>query len=268
MGWTLFFGVVLVELLFLILWVVYLAKKRIAIVDLGWVGGLFLAGSYFAICGQGWGWRRWILGYLLLIWGTRLLSHLLCRLKREGEDPRYLYLLSEWKLSVPERVKVLLLYLIQGASVVIVSIPLFLVAHHTNTSFSALEVVGILLWMWGVVGATVADSQLAKFNKASPDRSRVCREGLWHYSRHPNYFFEWLVWVAYSVIALAAPWGFLGVISPLFLLYLFLYVSGVPITEALALRAKGEEYAQYQRSTPVFLPAFWRCCSRKDDCAK
>ncbi|MGE3509911.1 MAG: DUF1295 domain-containing protein, partial [Vicinamibacterales bacterium] len=101
-----------------------------------------------------------------------------------------------------------------------------------------------------------ADLQLRRF-KASPRRgSRTCRDGLWRYSRHPNYFFEWLVWVAYALFAAASSWGFVAFACPVVMLYLLFRVTGIPATEAQALASRGDDYRDYQATTSAFVP--WR----------
>jgi steroid 5-alpha reductase family enzyme len=84
------------------------------------------------------------------------------------------------------------------------------------------------------------------------------REGLWRYSRHPNYFFQTLTWLAYGLVAVAAPWGWLGFASYVLILYLVLFVTGVKPAEEQALRSRGDDFRRYQRETSVFVPWFPR----------
>jgi len=102
----------------------------------------------------------------------------------------------------------------------------------------------------------VADAQLAKFKRIAANRGKVCRVGLWNYSRHPNYFFEWLVWVAWALFALPSPAGYVGLIGPVLMFYFLFRVTGIPATEAQALRSRGEEYRRYQETTSAFVPWF------------
>jgi len=95
---------------------------------------------------------------------------------------------------------------------------------------------------------------LASFKKGKNNKGKVCDTGLWYYSRHPNYFFEWLTWMAYFVFALASPWGILAIISPLIILYLLLKVTGVPNNEEQNLRSKPVAYREYQNTTSAFIP--------------
>jgi steroid 5-alpha reductase family enzyme len=122
--------------------------------------------------------------------------------------------------------------------------------------WSWLDFAGIALWAVGIVGVTLSDHQLAVFKTRPENRGKTCRAGLWRYSRHPNYFFEWLHWCSYVPLVISAPGGWLAVLVPLVLLYFFFFVTGIPPTEAQALASRGEEYRSYQRSTSVFVPWF------------
>jgi len=102
----------------------------------------------------------------------------------------------------------------------------------------------------------IADNQLAAFKKDPKNKGKVCDKGLWYYSRHPNYFFEWLTWMAYFIFALATPWGILAIISPAIILYLLLKVTGVPNNEEQNLRSKPVAYKKYQETTSSFFPWF------------
>ena len=107
------------------------------------------------------------------------------------------------------------------------------------------------------MGETAADRQLEKFREDPSQRGRTCRAGLWRYSRHPNYFFEWLMWMAYALFAIGSPpWGWLTLGCPAVMLYLLFKVTGIPATEAQALRSRGDDYRQYQQTTNIFVPWF------------
>ena len=114
----------------------------------------------------------------------------------------------------------------------------------------------VILWVVAWLGEAVADAQLAKFKADPASKGRTCRVGLWRYSRHPNYFFEWLTWVAFAWFATSSPNGWIGWISPALILYFLLRVTGIPATEEQALRSRGENYRRYQETTSAFLPWF------------
>jgi steroid 5-alpha reductase family enzyme len=112
------------------------------------------------------------------------------------------------------------------------------------------------LWIISVMGEAIADQQLANFKRDPANKGKVCDTGLWGYSRHPNYFFEWLMWVSYFVFALESPYGYIAIISPAIILYLLLKVTGIPLTEEQSIRSKGEAFKKYQAKVSVFVPWF------------
>lgn len=86
------------------------------------------------------------------------------------------------------------------------------------------------------------------------NKGKICEIGLWNYSRHPNYFFEWLIWVSYFIFALGSPWGWLSIICPLAILYFLLKVTGIPYTEAQMIKSRGQAFIDYQKTTSAFVP--------------
>jgi len=249
-------GWALITVMMLILWWIHLFTKNAAIVDVGWSLGYVILAVLFAAGGEGFAFRRWLLALLVALWGGRLAFYLLTTrvLAKVPEDPRYTQIRKNWGQAI--EFKFFLMFQFQGLLVVLLSIPFLIPSQNTQPSFSFAEGAGVLVWFVAVGGESLADWQLHRF-KSNPDhKGQVCRAGLWRYSRHPNYFFEWLTWIAYALYALASPWGWIGVASPLFILFLLLRVSGIPLTEAQALKTKGEAYRHYQRTTSVFVPWF------------
>jgi steroid 5-alpha reductase family enzyme len=117
-----------------------------------------------------------------------------------------------------------------------------------------LVVLGVALWFAGIGGVTLADAQLARFKRSGDSHGRTCREGLWRYSRHPNYFFEWVHWCSYVPLAAASPWWWAPILVAAALLYFVLFVTGIPPTEAQSVASRGEDYRDYQRTTSAFVP--------------
>ena len=134
--------------------------------------------------------------------------------------------------------------------------PLLAACLNPAPAIHPLEWAGLVLWAVTLAGEAVADRQLEVFRRDPASRGRTCRSGLWRYSRHPNYFFEWLVWVAYFVFALASPWGWATVYCPALMLYFLFRVTGIPATEEQAVRSRGDDYRDYQRTTSAFVPWF------------
>ena len=235
------------------LWAWHLRSRNAGWVDVGWALSLGLLALFCA--GQGGG----ALGPRILVafmgggWGLRLAVHLGHRVATEAhEDGRYQALRRTWSGHL--EVKFLGFFLFQGVLAGGLALPFALAVQ--GGALQPLQLGGLGLWIAALVGESVADVQLRRF-KARPDsKGRTCREGLWRYSRHPNYFFEFRLWVSFSLVATASPWGFLAWISPALILYFLLFVTGIPYTEAQSLRSRPEDYARYQRETSAFVPWF------------
>lgn len=242
------------EVLMLVCWGFYLFLRRFSIVDIGWALSFFVIITLYALFGEGFFWRKVLLFIIASLWSLRLAIHLLRRYCRQGEDPRYNRFLQKWLPNRSPSIQALLLFTFQGALIAVLSLPFLLISENPMQSFATAEMFGLLIWMVGVVGESVADAQLRRFKQQPENQNALCEEGLWRYSRHPNYFFEWIVWLGFFLIALSAPWGWLSVLSPIIILYFLLKVSGIPPAEEQAIETKGEAYRNYQsRVSPFFL---------------
>ena len=246
-------GALVVGGLMLVLWLIHLPLRNAAIVDAGWAGGLAILGVLYAFLGEGFAMRRYVMGAMAAVWGLRLAIHLLTdRILGHPEEGRYQELRREWKTNISA--KFLLFYESQAMLCVVLSAPFYLAARNTADGLSALEYSGMAVWAIGIGGEALADRQLAAFKADKANRGKTCRAGLWNYSRHPNYFFEWLIWIGFALFAIESPYGWAGLVSPALILYFLLRVTGIPATEAQALRSRGEEYRQYQETTSAFVP--------------
>jgi len=225
-------------------------------VDVAWAYSFTLLAVFFACFGPGWPVRRLLCATLVGLWSLRLGTHLLRRVAGHHpvEDGRYVQLRQDWAANFGS--KMFGFFQLQAVSAVLLGLLFLLPACNATTRLHPLELAGAVLWLLAVLGETLADAQLAAFRKQAAGSGRVCDVGLWRYSRHPNYFFEWLVWVAYFVFVLPSPWGWIGIISPVSILYLLLRVTGIPLTEQQVLRSKGEAYRRYQQTTSAFVPWF------------
>jgi steroid 5-alpha reductase family enzyme len=243
--------------LMLVLWLIHLPLRNASVVDPGWAGGLALLGVLYAILGGGDIARCVLLASMAAIWGLRLSLYLLfTRVIGHPEEGRYVELRRQWGGNLA--LKFLLFFELQALTCVVLSVPFLLAALNTDPQLSVLEYAGAAIWLIAVVGEVVADWQLHAFKSSPANRGKTCRAGLWRLSRHPNYFFEWLVWVGFAVFSLASPYGYLGIVSPLLMLLFLFRVTGIPATEAQALRTKGDDYRQYQQTTSAFVPWFPR----------
>ena len=208
-----------------------------------------------------WNWpAAFVLTALVTAWSLRLGWHLFVRVRSHHpvEDVRYARLREEWGARTDA--KMAGFFQVQGILQVVLSLPWLLtmldLRHAETFQLSGLNWLGIALWGIGLIGETIADRQLAAFRADPANRGKVCQRGLWNHSRHPNYFFEWMVWVGYAVFALSAPWGWLGLISPALMWHFLVNVTGIPMTEELSVKSKGDAYRDYQRTTSAFVPWF------------
>ena len=247
-------GAALVITMMFVLWLIHLWIGNASIVDPGWAFGLPILAVTYAWLGTGYFWRRWMFAGMAVVWGTRLGLHLLARILGQPEEGRYQELRRQWKTRLP--LKFLAFFEFQALLDVFLSIPFLLAAVNPEPTLSTVEYAGLGLWLAAVVGEAVADAQLAAFKRDPASHGQVCQRGLWKYSRHPNYFFEWLIWVAWAWFALASPHGWLALLCPLLMFYFLFRVTGIPATEAQALRSKGDAYRRYQQTTSVFIPWF------------
>ena len=248
-------GAAFVAGMMLVLWVIHLLIRNAAIVDVGWAAGLGLLAIYYAYAGPGYPARRYLIATMASIWSVRLAVYLLfSRVFGHSEEGRYVQLRKQWKTHLPLRF--LFFFEAQALLDLILSVPFLLACLDARATIGVLEKLAVVIWLVGMIGEATADVQLDAFKKNPANKGKTCRAGLWNYSRHPNYFFEWTIWVAYSLFALGSPWGWLGLLAPAMILYFLLRLTGIPATEAQSLRSRGAEYRQYQRVTSAFVPWF------------
>lgn len=221
-------------------------------VDVAWAALIGLSGLYYASTSWDGNWlRRLAIAVCILTWATRLAAHLFFRLRKEADDARYLDMMEQW--GAKRKTKLLFFYLIQAVTVIGFSLPLWL-GSHTPAQWSFVDWLAVSIWCVSISGEALADFQLKRF-KADPDnKGETCDVGLWRYSRHPNYFFEWLHWFTYVAFARTAPWGWLTAMAPMLMLYFVLFVTGVGPAEKQSLKSRPESYRRYQKKTSVFFP--------------
>jgi steroid 5-alpha reductase family enzyme len=242
--------------LMLVFWLIAVKTKNAGWVDIGWTLGLALCAWYYAFATNGTILRQWILALAVSVWALRLINHLLIRFITDPhEDRRYQKIRADWKTH--QNLKFFFFFQFQALLDLVLSSSSWLASMHNATPglhFS--EILGILIWIVGFIGESIADQQLKTFKANPVNKGKTCQDGLWYYSRHPNYFFEWLIWVAYAVFALASAGGWMAIVSVILMYYLLMHVSGVPLAEAQSLQSRGEEYRRYQQTTSIFVPWF------------
>lgn len=236
-----------------VLWFVQQARRDASIVDVGWTLGLGVLAVFYASVVPGNASRQALVATLALVWSARLGFHLLHdRVIGKEEDGRYKKLRREWGAGAPARF--FGFFQMQALACSLFSLPFLFAMLNPAPPLSAWDVAGLAVWAAAVIGEGVADGQLARFRTDPANRGRTCRAGLWGWSRHPNYFFEWLHWWAYVPLAAGSPLAWVNVAFPLLMLHFLFNVTGIPATEARALETRGDDYRDYQRTVSAFVP--------------
>ena len=197
--------------------------------------------------------RNWLVAVIVAFWSGRLGLHIARRTLKGGDDPRYAELKRGWGDSYKPQ---LLIFLEIQAAVALVLAIAVMAAAHNPAPLGLGDVIGIFIAIAAITGESSADAQLTRFARNPANQGKVCDTGLWAWSRHPNYFFEFLYWVALVPIGIghAWGWGWLTLAAPLLMFVLLRYVSGVPPLEQHMLRSRGAAFAAYQQRVPPFFP--------------
>jgi steroid 5-alpha reductase family enzyme len=240
----------------LIMCAVYIWALRIknnGVVDIFWALNFTVVAGIIYFMGNGFQERKLLVCGLAALWSLRLGIYLLIRVGShlKEEEGRYKKLREEWSDTI-----FFFFFQSQALSNVILSIPFFLIALNPDPHISIVEYIGAGLWLIAIIGEGLSDYQLKKFKNDPANKGKVCQYGLWNYSRHPNYFFQFMIWVSVFIFALPSPYGWISIICPISIGYLIFKVTGIPMTEEQAVRSKGEAYKEYQRTTSVFVPWF------------
>ena len=238
-------------------WVVQQRTGNSGWVDTIWTFAVGLTGTGAALwpmAGEGSSARQWLVASLVMLWSVRLGMHIAIRTRGIADDPRYAAFAAEWGLDAPRRMFIFLQNQALGSVPLVFAI--FVAAHVPVSALRIQDLLGAVILLAGIAGEAIADAQLRRFRHDPANTGRVCDVGLWRCSRHPNYFFEWLGWLAYPVIGLAAgyPWGWASLLAPIFMYWILVHVTGIPPLEAQMLRSRGARYRAYQSRTSMFFP--------------
>ncbi|NLH83007.1 MAG: DUF1295 domain-containing protein [Phyllobacteriaceae bacterium] len=235
-------------------WVVRMRTGSSGWIDAIWSAAVGLAGIVAAFGAAGGG-RRWLIAGLIVVWSSRLALHIGARTRGAADDPRYAELARRWGRAFGPR---LFLFLqIQAAAGVVPALALHLAAGARAPFPGLFDVVATLVVLTGIAGEALADAQLRRFRASAPAGS-VCDAGLWGWSRHPNYFFEWLVWCGFALFALAGiserPVQILAFAAPALMWVLLVHVSGIPPLEAHMAKSRPEAWRGHVARVSAFVP--------------
>ena len=238
-----------------LLWLVQRRTGNAGIVDVAWAATIGVLGVAYASGAAGASASAtWLAGAMTGFWSLRLTSYLFHRVVGRPEEGRYAALRVRWGAAAGRRM--FWFYQFQAVAAWAFASPVMAVRWSRAAPGSGWTALAVGLWIAGVGGTALADWQLAAFKRRAAARGKTCRDGLWRYSRHPNYFFEWIHWCAYIPLAIESPGWWIPIAVAGTLLYLVLFVTGIPPTEAQAAASRGEDYREYQRTTSPFVPWF------------
>jgi len=250
---TLVGGFLFAFLLFTAFWVVQRLTRNAGIVDVGWTVGVGVMAIACAVTGPGWIGRRLLVGLLGGLWAFRLAAYIIAdRVRRPEEDGRYRRMREYWG----DRAQpwFYLFFTAQSLLVVLFALPFLPLVAASAAEIRFWDGAGATLWLLAIAGESLADRQLQRFRRDPANRGKTCRTGLWRYSRHPNYFCEWLHWWAYVLIGIGLPGGWLTLAGPIVMWFFLMKLTGIPYTEQQSLATRGEDYRDYQRTTNRFFP--------------
>ena len=241
-------------------WLLSRAINNSGIVDVAWASGFSILSIYYLLATQHINnLPKWVLAGMVSIWSLRLSWHLTSRFLHwfPEEDARYADLKK--KLGKNVNTKMYFIFLWQGAVLCFLTAPLAVAALSSHKELGLIQFLATALWLIALIGESLADAQLTTFVKNPANKGRTCQIGLWSLSRHPNYFFEWLGAVAFSLFVCDMPLGIFTIACPLVLLHLLLNVTGVKPSEEHSALTRSD-YAEYVKTTSPFFPC-WRKCT-------
>lgn len=246
-------GFLLVAVAMTGLWAWQLRSQRADWVDAAWAASIGGLAILFAVLGDGAIEKRVLAVVVAGTWSARLTLHMVTRLlSHDEEDGRYQALRAHWAPRV--NLRMWLFFMAQASVAFLFALPAWVVAQDPSATLDWAVFAGVGVWLISLAGESLADQQLARFRADPANKGQVCDVGLWHYSRHPNYFFEWLHWFSYPLIALGSSLGWIAWLGPLVMLIFLYRITGIPYTEKQALKSRGDRYRAYQRTTSPFIP--------------
>lgn len=236
-----------------VMFIIAQIKKDNSIVDIGWGLGFLLVTVGLMLST---GFQSLVhLTFLAMIalWSLRLAGYIYKRNRGTGEDYRYAAWRKEWGKNVVWRAY-LQVFMLQGFIMWIVLSPSYSVFADLAVTFGITHYVGVLLWAIGFYFEAISDAQMMRFKSDASNKGKVMNQGLWKYTRHPNYFGEALLWWGFGMFSFTTEMWWLSVIGPALITFFLLKVSGVAMLER---KYDGNpKYAEYQRTTNAFLPWF------------
>lgn len=244
---------ILMSLLMAGAWALQRATGSSCWIDTVWSASVGLGGVLAVLCAEGDGLRRAVLFFLVVVWSLRLAGHIGQRTRGGGEDPRYAKLIEQWGSAASLRLFIFLQ--IQAIAAFVLVLAVYLAASNGQGFPRVIDVFATMVALTALAGEALSDAQLSKFRKTPEAKTGVCETGLWRYSRHPNYFFEWLFWCSFPFLAVQAQaLTWVSLLAPMMMYWLLVHVSGIPPLEQHMLKSRGEKFRALQRRVNAFFP--------------
>ena len=239
-------------------WLVQRMTGNTGWVDVFWTFGTGAAGVAFALWpldNTGINARQEAVAVLVAVWALRLGSHIAIRASAGRDDSRYADLRTQWGAAF--ELKLFGFLMIQALVAWALALSMLLAARNPVPGFRLQDWLAAAVLVGSIVGEALADRQLRRFMAKPANKGRICDTGLWSWSRHPNYFFEWLGWVAYPLFAISTTWwwGWLALSGAGVMFWTLRYASGVPPLEAHMQRRHPEAFGRYKARVNIFFPA-------------
>lgn len=238
-----------------LLWLLAKRINKASIVDPAWAAAIAVMAIFYGTMAGGDPVRKFLITTMAVFWGMRLAGFIFfMRVAGRPEDPRYKELLAGW--GEDKDFKLFRFFILQGVVAAFFSVPFLICCLNRRPGLLAVELLGVVLWLIAFAGETAADLQLEAFKSQPGNKGKTCRAGLWSYSRHPNYFFEFMIWCSFFVFSLGSPYGVVTFFCPALIFHFLFNVTGIPKAEEQALRSRGDDYRDYQQKTSKFIPWF------------
>lgn len=234
-----------------ILFIIAVIKKDNSIADIAWGTGFIIASVSVMLYQESFGLRNILVTALVIIWGSRLSIRIFRRNRGKGEDWRYKRWREEWGRTFYPR-SYLQVFILQGLLLLVNVSPVIIINSYKAQTGEWTDIAGLCLWLVGFYFESVGDWQLDRFVRNPANRGKIIQEGLWRCSRHPNYFGEITMWWGIFMIALGSLYGIYGIIGPVTITYLIVFVSGIPLAEKAMEQTPGFE--EYREKTSVLIP--------------
>lgn len=237
----------------LVLWMVQYKTENAGTVDVAWSFLTPLVGVWLILADEKEnGLRQYLIIALALFWGFRLGSYLYKRVMNEVEDGRYRYLRE--CCGKYAQLVMFIFFQIQASWTLLFALPFWAASRNISPELGLIDLAGLIIWFTANSGEVISDRQLHNFRMNNANKGKVCNIGMWRYSRHPNYFFEWLQWWAFVLIGFGSDCWWLTW-TGLIVMYVFITrITGVPYTEQQSIRSRGDAYRHYQKTTNMFFP--------------